>query len=84
MGKEQQATLLKPVEEIKVEQSFSEKLKERRSKEVVIAFCGPVGSKISDIVDKVDDILKSRYKYDVVRIKISNLIKAHRVRVWVN
>ena len=77
MAKEKLAALLQPVEANKIELSFSEKLKERRSKEVVIAFCGPVGSKIPDIVDKIEDILNSRYQYDVVRIKISNLIKKH-------
>jgi len=81
MGKEKQAVLLKPVEVKKVEQSLSEKLKERRSKEIIIAFCGPVGSRISDIVDKAEEILKAHYKYDVIRIKISNLIKKHAQKV---
>ena len=81
MVKETQATLLKPVETIKGVRSLSSKLKERRSKEIVLAFCGPVGSNIPQIVDKVEEILKTRYRYEVVRIKISKLIKQHARKV---
>ncbi|HDZ02289.1 MAG TPA: hypothetical protein ENH52_12695 [Nitrospirae bacterium] len=81
MAEAKQAKLLKVVASQESDQSFSEILQSRRSKEIVIAFCGPVGSKIPDVVDAVENTLHSQYRYKIKRIKISDFIKKHATKV---
>lgn len=81
MSKSAQVPLLKSVDISKTSQSVIEKIKTRRAKELVIAFCGPVGSGIKDVVDKVKSELETTYKYDVIKIKVSDLIKKYITKV---
>ncbi len=57
--------------------SIAQLIESRRSKELVIAFCGPVGSEISGVVERIGKILKDAYHYEVKKIKVSDLIKKY-------
>jgi deoxycytidylate deaminase len=60
---------------------ISELLEQRRSKELIIAFCGPAGSGIKNVVEAVKNELETTYKYEVEEIKVSNLIRKHIKKV---
>lgn len=81
MAEAKQAKQLKVVASQESDRSLSELLQSRRSKEIVIAFCGPVGSKTPDIVDAVEKTLQAQYRYEIKRIKISDFIKKHATKV---
>lgn len=66
---------------IEDEKPFKERMDQRQSKYLIIAFCGPVGSKITEVVSKVEETLISNYGYEVHKIKISDLIKSNADRV---
>lgn len=51
------------------------KLQERQSQELVIAFCGAVGSGISKVADITKKIFEKEYNYKVEYIKVSDFIK---------
>ena len=53
-----------------------DKIKERQSKILVIAFCGPVGSGISNVVDEFSVALRT-FRYDSEKIKLSEFIKKY-------
>ncbi|HCI2338799.1 anti-phage dCTP deaminase [Pseudomonas aeruginosa] len=53
-----------------------EKIEGRRSNEVVIAFCGAVGSNISVVIDNVKSQFED-YGYVIEHIKISQIIKEY-------
>ncbi len=55
--------------------SFSLKVEDRGSLELVIAFVGPVGSGVSTTAEAMMTKLKEEYGYDVEYIKMSSLIK---------
>lgn len=52
----------------------SEAIAERQSKELVIAFAGPIGSGIKAVKERVESFLQSS-GYDVVHVKISDYIR---------
>jgi deoxycytidylate deaminase len=72
MGKSSQAKLITVKAEPK--KTIAQLIESRRSKELVIAFCGPVGSAISGVVERTGKILKEIYHYEVKKIKVSELI----------
>jgi deoxycytidylate deaminase len=61
----------------KPEKTIAQLIESRRSKELVIAFCGPVGSAISGVVERTGKILKDTYHYEIKKIKVSDLIKKY-------
>lgn len=72
----QQVPLLKGIGK-KNPLSITERMQARRSKEIVIAFCGPVGSNITNVIDALKNELLSHYDYEVEVIKVSDLIKSN-------
>jgi deoxycytidylate deaminase len=50
-----------------------DEIKKRKTDELVIAFCGPLGGGISEVADTVVNILEE-YKYETQKIKLSDLI----------
>jgi deoxycytidylate deaminase len=62
--------------ESKRHKNIQEKIRERQSKILVIAFCGPVGSRIPSVVDLTAELLKG-FNYESQIIKMSNFIKKH-------
>ncbi|MCP1237757.1 deaminase [Gluconobacter kondonii] len=64
------------------DQEFAEKISDRRSQELIIAFVGPVGSGVSTCAEKTSEILKSNYGYDVcLHQRLSDLITQEASRV---
>jgi deoxycytidylate deaminase len=55
--------------------SMIKAIKKRQTEELVIAFCGPLGSGTSFVAKEVRELIKE-YKYEVNEIKISNLISS--------
>ena len=53
------------------------RIEKRRSKQLIFAFCGPVGSAVKIIVDDAKDVLNRNYNYEAVNIKISDFIKRY-------
>lgn len=56
-------------------QSLMEKFRNRRSNELVIAFAGPIGCGISEVIAEVARELRDRGYEDVVHIKLSKFIQ---------
>ncbi len=61
------------VEEDKKDKPLKKRLERRLSEQIIIAFCGPIGSNIKAASKAVEDALR-KFKYEVVRIKVSDLI----------
>lgn len=81
MRKSAQVSLLKSVDTVKSSLSITEKIKTRRAKELVLAFCGSVGSGVDDVADRIRNELEQKYQYEVVKIKVSELIKKYITKV---
>ncbi|BDQ34315.1 anti-phage dCTP deaminase [Pseudodesulfovibrio portus] len=56
--------------------SPSDHIDKRKTPELILAFCGPVGSGVSHVADITAKIFEE-FKYDVESIKISNFIKKY-------
>jgi len=81
MGLAEKVKLVESVKKVVSGQSISDRLTKRRAKEIVIALCGAAGSGINVVADAIHREFETKYKYEVVRIKISELIKVHAARV---
>lgn len=55
--------------------SMLEMMDDRRSKELIIGFCGTAGSGVSRAVDILSGILESPFRYTVVKVKVSHFLK---------
>lgn len=77
-----------PIEKVSVEtpqsvntgESMIEVVKKRQTEELVLAFCGPIGSGTTAVAEEVAKIIKE-YGYSVNEIKVSELISSHLGRV---
>ena len=73
-----------PILKFKTEQSKDnenltiESVTDTFTKELVIAICGPVGSAIHHVADRLKQQLNDTYDYDASTIKLSEFIKKHR------
>lgn len=54
--------------------SLKTKIEETLTHEIVIGLCGPIGTDISFITSRIASILKDRFDYEVIVIKLSQLI----------
>lgn len=54
--------------------SPANEIKKRQTETLVLAFCGPVGSGISTVAEKLEEALPA-FNYYVVKIKVSDFIK---------
>lgn len=56
--------------------TLMEKFETRKSNELVIAFVGPIGCGISDVISETETQLRDRGYVDVVKVKLSEFIEA--------
>lgn len=56
-------------------QTLIEKFETRKSNELVIAFAGPIGCGISDVINETEGLLRDRGYVDVVKVKLSEFIQ---------
>ncbi len=54
--------------------SASDFIKSRRSEELIVGFCGPAGSGVSEVCGKVSEILGQTYDYEVAIFELSYFI----------
>lgn len=58
-----------------------ERIEGRRSDEIIIAFCGPVGCNLADVI-RTTRTQFEEYGYVTEHIKISDIIKSHYKKKW--
>ena len=68
---------VKPLGGKQSEETLATKFEQRRSKYLVLGFCGSVGCGSKHVIEEVAQTLKSHYGYDVEMIKISDFIKKY-------
>lgn len=56
------------------DQGLQEKIKSRRTNELIIGVCGAVGCNLQDVVSELKDQFGA-FSYEVTIVKVSNLIK---------
>lgn len=66
--------ILNTVGKSKIGKSIIDRIKERRTEELVIAFCGPLGSGVSKVAETFQEKI-SECEYDINYIKASKFIK---------
>lgn len=54
--------------------SLKTKINDTLTDEIIIGLCGPIGTEISFITSRIETILKERFDYEVIIIKLSQLI----------
>lgn len=62
--------------------NFQERIKERQSKDLVIAFCGPIASGVSSVVKHVAAILET-FDYESEIIKLSDFIEKNITKTMI-
>lgn len=67
--------LLEKVEEEADTRSLSKRIKDTHTEEIIIGLCGPIGSNISYVADRISEITHDKYDYEVKIIKLSDFIK---------
>ncbi len=61
-------------------EDFTQVLRGRQTREIVIAFCGPVGSDIKVIKKATRRVFEEKYNYKVYDIKVSDLISKYCIK----
>ena len=56
--------------------NIRDRIEGRRSDEIIVAFCGPVGCNLADVI-RTTRLQFEEYGYLTVHIKVSDIIKAH-------
>ncbi len=56
---------------------FAAILRGRQTREIIIAFCGPIGSEINVIQKAAKKVFEEKFGYRVIDIKVSELIKQY-------
>ncbi|TRV17826.1 MAG: hypothetical protein EWV88_21855 [Microcystis wesenbergii Mw_MB_S_20031200_S109D] len=58
--------------------STGEVLESTHTEELVIALCGPIGSPLHEVADKLKNLLQTSFKYETCKvIRLSSFIEAH-------
>lgn len=67
------------IEEVsnKLERPLKEKIINTHSEELVIGLCGPIGTNMNFLTERLVEILTEKFAYKCIVIKLSDLIKKH-------
>ncbi|WP_341902376.1 anti-phage dCTP deaminase [Fluviicola taffensis] len=73
----QQLKLVEVEDAKKDTRKLKQRINDTHTEELVIGLCGPIGTDISFVSDRLIEILESKYGYQCRRIKLSDLIIRH-------
>ncbi len=59
------------------EKTTREKIRSTFTEELIFAICAPIGSLREKVIEELENILKTEYKYEVRRLKLSDYIKKY-------
>ena len=55
--------------------NIKEKITQTHTEELIIAFCGPIGTDIHFATERFAHIIEEKFRYKIVKIRLSSLIK---------
>jgi deoxycytidylate deaminase len=72
---EKAAKQLEIVAEEKERKKIKDRISDTHTEELVFGLCGPIGTDIHFVADRIEEKLTQKYNYECITIKLSDLIK---------